>query len=80
MDAGNHVPDREQAVKDLRRLCVAFEHVEKLVMVAASLHRKFLDASRLAQVIFSDFYALYVPMMGINSNDEENKSRTVSHH
>ncbi|KAL0750677.1 hypothetical protein Bca101_032680 [Brassica carinata] len=73
----NHVPDREQAVKDLRRLCVAFEHVEKLVTVAASLHRKFLDASRLAQVIFSDFYALYVPMMGINSNDEEeNKSRT----
>ncbi|WZZ90074.1 hypothetical protein YC2023_118653 [Brassica napus] len=77
LDAGNHVPDREQAVKDLRRLCVAFEHVEKLVTVAASLHRKFLDASRLAQVIFSDFYALYVPMMGINSNDEEeNKSRT----
>ncbi|KAG5376267.1 hypothetical protein IGI04_040863 [Brassica rapa subsp. trilocularis] len=73
----NNVPDREQTVKDLRRLCVAFEHVEKLVTVAASLHRKFLDASRLAQVIFSDFYALYVPMMGINSNDEEeNKSRT----
>ncbi|CAH2069523.1 unnamed protein product [Thlaspi arvense] len=72
----NHLPDRAQTVKDLRRLCVAFEHVEKLVTVAASLHRKFLDASRLAQVIFSEFYGIYVPVMGINSNDEENKSRT----
>uniref|UniRef100_M4CRC2 Uncharacterized protein n=1 Tax=Brassica campestris TaxID=3711 RepID=M4CRC2_BRACM len=72
----NNVPDREQTVKDLRRLCVVFEHVEKLVTVAASLHRKFLEAPRLAQVIFSDFYSTYDPVMGINSNDEENKSRT----
>ncbi|XP_018473723.2 uncharacterized protein LOC108844938 isoform X2 [Raphanus sativus] len=73
----NNVPDIEQTVKDLRRLCVVFEHVEKLVTVAASLHRKFLEAPRLAQVIFSDFYGTYVPIMGINSNDEENKSRPV---
>ncbi|XP_024011713.1 rab3 GTPase-activating protein catalytic subunit isoform X2 [Eutrema salsugineum] len=72
----NNLPDRAETIKDLRRLCVVFEHVEKLVTVAASLHRKFLDASRLAQVIFSDFYGIYVPLMGINSNDEENKSRT----
>ncbi|CAA7032325.1 unnamed protein product [Microthlaspi erraticum] len=72
----NNLPDRAETVKDLRRLCVVFEHVEKLVTVAASLHRKFLDASRLAQVIFSEFYGIYVPLMGINSNDEENKSRT----
>lgn len=57
---------------------MVFEHVEKLVTVAASLHRKFLEAPRLAQVIFSDFYSTYDPVMGINSNDEENKSRTVS--
>ncbi|KAL1217601.1 hypothetical protein V5N11_004762 [Cardamine amara subsp. amara] len=68
--------DRAKTVSDLRRLCVAFEHVEKLVTVAASLHRKFLDASRLAQVIFSDFYGIYAPKMGMNSNDEENKSST----
>ncbi|KAF8082999.1 hypothetical protein N665_0798s0037 [Sinapis alba] len=72
----NIVPDIEQTVKDLRRLCVVFEHVEKLVTVAASLHRKFLEAPRLAEVIFSDFYGTYVPMTGINSNDEHNKSRT----
>ncbi|KAL0673270.1 hypothetical protein Bca4012_001251 [Brassica carinata] len=73
----NNVPDREQTVKDLRRLCVVFEHVEKLVTVAASLHRKFLEAPRLAQVIFSDFYGTFDPViMGINSNDEENKNRT----
>ncbi|XP_018473051.2 uncharacterized protein LOC108844314 isoform X2 [Raphanus sativus] len=73
----NNVPDIEQTVKDLRRLCVVFEHVEKLVTVAASLHKKFLETPRLAQVIFSDFYGTYVPIMGINSNDEENKSRPV---
>ncbi|KAG2333340.1 hypothetical protein Bca52824_004520 [Brassica carinata] len=72
----NNVPDITETVKDLRRLCVVFEHVEKLVTVAASLHRKFLEAPRLAQVIFSDFYGTYVPLMGINSNGEENKSRT----
>ncbi|CAH8386462.1 unnamed protein product [Eruca vesicaria subsp. sativa] len=71
----NKVPDIEQTVKDLRRLCLVFEQVEKLVTIAASLHRKFLEAPRLAQVIFSDFYSTYDPIMGINSNDEENKSR-----
>ena len=58
---------------------MVFEHVEKLVTVAASLHRKFLEVPRLAQGIFSDFYGTYDPViMGINSNDEENKNRTVS--
>ncbi|XP_010483449.1 PREDICTED: rab3 GTPase-activating protein catalytic subunit-like [Camelina sativa] len=72
----NNLPDKGKTVKDLKRLCVVFENVEKLVTVAASIHRKFLDASRLAQVIFSDFYTIYSPTMGMNSNDEENKSRT----
>ncbi|VVB16464.1 unnamed protein product [Arabis nemorensis] len=72
----NNLPDRAQTVKDLRRLCVVFEKVERLVTVAASLHRKFLGASRLAQVVFSDFFGIYGPTMGMSSNDEENKSRT----
>ncbi|CAN8301333.1 unnamed protein product [Cochlearia groenlandica] len=72
----NNLPDRAQTVKDLRRLCVVFEHVEKLVTVAASVHRKFFEAPRLAQVIFSEFYGIYVPLMGIHSNDEETKSKT----
>ncbi|XP_023644136.1 rab3 GTPase-activating protein catalytic subunit isoform X2 [Capsella rubella] len=72
----NNLPDKAKTVKDLKRLCMAFENVEKLVTVAASIHRKFLDASRLAQVIFSDFYTIYAPTMGMNSNDEETKSRT----
>jgi Rab3 GTPase-activating protein catalytic subunit len=72
----NNLPDKAKTVKDLKRLCMVFENVEKLVAVAASIHRKFLDASRLAQVIFSDFYGVYAPTMGMSANDEENKSRT----
>ncbi|CAE6247726.1 unnamed protein product [Arabidopsis arenosa] len=72
----NNLLDKAKTVKDLKRLCMVFENVEKLVAVAASIHRKFLDASRLAQVIFSDFYGIYAPTMGMSSNDEENKSRT----
>ena len=53
-----------EIIEDLGRLCVAFEHVEKLLTVAASLHRKFLQASRLSTDIFNDFYNFYVPRMG----------------
>ncbi|KAI7983354.1 Rab3 GTPase-activating protein catalytic subunit [Camellia lanceoleosa] len=49
---------------DVKRLCVVFEHVEKLLTVAASLHRKFLQAPRLSEVIFSDYYDFYLPTMG----------------
>ncbi|KAK2982727.1 hypothetical protein RJ640_025143 [Escallonia rubra] len=52
---------------DLRRLCAVFEHVEKLLTVAASLHRKFLEAPRLSEAIFSDFYNLYLTRMGTGS-------------
>ncbi|KAL2317452.1 hypothetical protein Fmac_031328 [Flemingia macrophylla] len=54
-----------EIVEDLRRLCVVFQHVETLLTLAASLHRKFLQTPRLAREIFSDFYNFYIPIMGI---------------
>ncbi|CAL5339731.1 unnamed protein product [Camellia sinensis] len=53
-----------EITEDVKRLCVVFEHVEKLLTVAASLHRKFLQAPRLSEVIFSDYYDFYLPTMG----------------
>ncbi|XP_010520193.1 PREDICTED: rab3 GTPase-activating protein catalytic subunit isoform X2 [Tarenaya hassleriana] len=70
----NNLLDRAETIKDLKRLCIVFGHVEKLITLAASLHRKFLEAPRLAQVMFSDFYSSYVPMMGMGSK-EENETR-----
>ncbi|KAI3678535.1 hypothetical protein L6452_37831 [Arctium lappa] len=63
----NKLPGDIEIIEDLRRLCVVFEHVEKLIAVAASLHRKFLQAPHLAQAIFVDFYDLYVRKMGKGS-------------
>ncbi|KAI3690717.1 hypothetical protein L2E82_48924 [Cichorium intybus] len=53
-----------EIIQDLKRLCVVFEQVEKLLTLAASIHRKFLHALRLLQTVFNDFYNLYVPNMG----------------
>ncbi|KAK6935694.1 Rab3GAP catalytic subunit, conserved domain [Dillenia turbinata] len=53
-----------EIIEDLRRLCDVFEHVEKLLTVAASLHRKFLEEPRLSEEFFSDFYNFYLPRMG----------------
>lgn len=63
----NSLSPGSDTIEDLRRLCVVFEHVEKLVSVAASLHRKFLQAPRLAEAIFSDYYDFYLPRMGTSS-------------
>ncbi|KAK7372128.1 hypothetical protein VNO80_05497 [Phaseolus coccineus] len=63
--AENRLSVDSETIEDLRRLCVVFQHVEKLLTLAASLHRKFLQAPRLAREIFSDFYNFYVPRMGI---------------
>nr|GEV64162.1 Rab3 GTPase-activating protein catalytic subunit isoform X1 [Tanacetum cinerariifolium] len=63
----NKLPGDIEIIEDLKRLCVVFEHVEKLITLAASLHRKFLHAPRLAQMIFNDFYNFYVPKMGNGS-------------
>uniref|UniRef100_A0A0D9VSY4 Rab3 GTPase-activating protein catalytic subunit n=1 Tax=Leersia perrieri TaxID=77586 RepID=A0A0D9VSY4_9ORYZ len=49
---------------DLKRLCQVFEHIEKLLILAASVHRKLLDAPCLAQAIFADYFNYYLPKMG----------------
>ncbi|KAK1398662.1 Rab3 GTPase-activating protein catalytic subunit [Heracleum sosnowskyi] len=51
-------------IEDMRRLCVIFEHIEKLLYVAASLHRKFVQAPHLSEAIFCDFFSTYLPKMG----------------
>ncbi|KAE8729082.1 Rab3 GTPase-activating protein catalytic subunit isoform 2 [Hibiscus syriacus] len=55
--------------EDVRRLCVVFEHVEKLLTLAASLHRKFRQEPRIVHAIFSDFYYFYFPTMETGSVD-----------
>lgn len=49
---------------DLKQLCQGFEHIEKLLILAASIHRKLIDAPRLAQAIFADYFNYYLPKMG----------------
>ncbi|PON59890.1 Rab3 GTPase-activating protein catalytic subunit [Parasponia andersonii] len=56
-----------EIIEDLRQLSGVFEHVEKLLTLAASLHRKFLQAPRLSEAIFSDCYNFYLPRMGTAS-------------
>ncbi|KAK3009248.1 hypothetical protein RJ639_015120, partial [Escallonia herrerae] len=63
----NQFDVEDEISEDLRRLCAVFEHVEKLLTIAASLHRKFLEAPRLSEAIFSDFYNLYLTRMGTGS-------------
>uniref|UniRef100_A0A0E0KCH2 Rab3 GTPase-activating protein catalytic subunit n=1 Tax=Oryza punctata TaxID=4537 RepID=A0A0E0KCH2_ORYPU len=49
---------------DLKRLCQVFEHIEKLLILAASIHRKLTDAPHLAQATFADYFNYYLPKMG----------------
>lgn len=63
----NHLFGDSEIIEDVRRLCVVFEHVEKLLTLAASLYRKFLQAPRLREAIFSDYYNFYLPKMGTGS-------------
>ncbi|VFR01972.1 unnamed protein product [Cuscuta campestris] len=56
-----------EIIDDLKRLSSIFEHVEKLVIVAASVHRTFLQAPRLSEAIFNDFFNFYIPKMGTAS-------------
>ncbi|XP_057512067.1 uncharacterized protein LOC130794228 isoform X2 [Actinidia eriantha] len=81
----NHLSINSEITEDLKRLCVVFEHVEKLLTVAASLHRKFLQALRLSEVIFSDYYNFYQPKMGTglvggNGDKEFDKKHQVRMH
>ncbi|VAH89924.1 unnamed protein product [Triticum turgidum subsp. durum] len=56
--------DTSDLAGDLKRLCQVFEHIEKLLIFAASVHRKLIDAPRLAQSIFTDYFNYYLPKMG----------------
>uniref|UniRef100_A0A2K2C4Z7 Uncharacterized protein n=1 Tax=Populus trichocarpa TaxID=3694 RepID=A0A2K2C4Z7_POPTR len=56
-----------ETTEDLRRLCVIFEHVEKLLTLAVSLHRKFMQAPCLSEAIFTDYHNFYLPRMGTGS-------------
>ncbi|KAL0382756.1 UNVERIFIED_CONTAM: Rab3 GTPase-activating protein catalytic subunit [Sesamum calycinum] len=60
-------------IEDLRRLCTTFGHIEKLILLAASLHRKFLQSPHLAEAIFSDCYDYYLPNMGTGSAKGDTK-------
>jgi Rab3 GTPase-activating protein catalytic subunit len=65
--AANRLSAGSEIIDDLRQLCGVLEHVEKLLTVASSLHRKFLQAPRLSEAIFSDYYNFYLPRMGTAS-------------
>ncbi|XP_075484211.1 LOW QUALITY PROTEIN: uncharacterized protein LOC142524222 [Primulina tabacum] len=57
----------DDGIEDLTRLCTTFEHIEKLILLAASLHHKFLQSPHLAQAIFNDYYNYYLPKTGTGS-------------
>ncbi|KAG9453607.1 hypothetical protein H6P81_006511 [Aristolochia fimbriata] len=64
--------DKIELIDDLKRLCLVFEHIEKLLTFAASIHRSFLDAPRLSEAIFSQFFSFYLPRMGKGLIEKEN--------
>ncbi|OWM87831.1 hypothetical protein CDL15_Pgr019415 [Punica granatum] len=55
----NLVSAGSETIEDLRRLIVIFRHVEKLMTVVASLHRKFLQAPSLSETIFNNYYKFH---------------------
>ncbi|PPR83224.1 hypothetical protein GOBAR_AA37484 [Gossypium barbadense] len=65
----NLLSGNSEKIGDLKRLCVALEHVEKLLTLAASLRHKFIQAPRVYEAIFSDYYDFYLPNMGKGSAD-----------
>ncbi|MBA0752809.1 hypothetical protein Gogos_001611 [Gossypium gossypioides] len=65
----NLLSGNSEKIEDLKRLCVALEHVEKLLTLAASLRHKFIQAPRVYEAIFSDYYDFYLPNMGKGSAD-----------
>ncbi|KAG8390532.1 hypothetical protein BUALT_Bualt01G0093300 [Buddleja alternifolia] len=81
----NNMLSDSDVIEDLRRLCTTFEHIEKLILLAASLHRKFLQSPYLAEAIFNDCYNYYLPNMGTGSTQgdtkkEFDKKQQVSSH
>ncbi|XP_050220948.1 uncharacterized protein LOC126671238 isoform X2 [Mercurialis annua] len=69
----NTISGNSETIEDLKRLCDIFEHVEKLLTLAASLHRKFMQAPRLFEEIFVEYYNFYAPRMGTGSVDVNQK-------
>ncbi|CAN1843427.1 Rab3 GTPase-activating protein catalytic subunit [Linum perenne] len=69
----NNISNDSEAIDDLKRICLTFEHVEKLLTLAASLHRKFLDAPRLSQSIFTEYYSFYLPKMATGSQSRSHE-------
>ncbi|TYG88141.1 hypothetical protein ES288_A13G271500v1 [Gossypium darwinii] len=65
----NLLSGNSEKIEDLKRLCVALELVEKLLTLAASLRHKFIQAPRVYEAIFSDYYDFYLPNMGKGSAD-----------
>ncbi|KAK4377016.1 hypothetical protein RND71_003312 [Anisodus tanguticus] len=63
--------------KYLKRLCAIFAHVENLITLTASLHHKFLEAPRLSESIFNDYYNFYLPKMGtVSFGGDEKKQQS----
>ncbi|XP_020524661.1 rab3 GTPase-activating protein catalytic subunit isoform X2 [Amborella trichopoda] len=70
----SHVADKEEELfSDLDRLCHIFEQVERLLIFAASIHRKLHAAPRLRNGIFDDCHKHFTPRMGVGSVDSNNK-------
>ncbi|XP_040946363.1 rab3 GTPase-activating protein catalytic subunit isoform X7 [Gossypium hirsutum] len=65
----NLLSNTSDTIEDLQRLCVVFEHVEKLLILAASLHRRFRQVPQISEAIFSNYYNFYLPTMGIGLAD-----------
>ncbi|KAK9154016.1 hypothetical protein Sjap_001496 [Stephania japonica] len=77
--------DKNEIIDDLRRLTVVSEHVEKLVILSASMHRKLLAAPRLSTAILGDYFKYYLPRMGTglegrNEQEEFNEKQQVKGH
>ncbi|KAG4974692.1 hypothetical protein JHK87_031513 [Glycine soja] len=60
----NRLSGDSEIVEDLRRLTIAFEQVEKLLALAASLHRKLIQAPRVSREIFNNYYNFYIQTTG----------------
>lgn len=67
MFAAKDLPDKGEIIGDLKRLSLVFEHVEKLISLAASIHRKMSQAPRLSRALFDDYFSFYLPRMGTGS-------------
>ncbi|XP_057548296.1 uncharacterized protein LOC130826744 isoform X3 [Amaranthus tricolor] len=79
----NQLSQDTEIFEDLKRLCVVFGHVEGLIILSTSLHRKFILAPRLFNAIFNDYYNFYLPRMGnseaeVDFDKEFNQKQQVS--